>query len=155
MRPTPKSRRGVELVVAEVILIAITLIAGVIIATYALGLIGSSTKAATLSARTEGCDGAVDGSCVIGITNDGTAPGAVFGCSVYNQAGDLTTAILTEGASNSTITIANPLQIPAGQLTPVVVICHGSNPPYVAGASAAGTVETVGGASLPFSGIWK
>ena len=150
-----RRRLGVELVVAEVVLIAITLIAGIIIASYAFGLLGSSTKVATLAARAVGCDSADDGACTVAITNDGTAAGAVYGCEVYSDTGQLTTGVLTHGASNSTINAADPLQIPAGQLSPIPVTCHGSNAPYVAGASAAGIVEAVNGAALPFSGVWK
>ncbi len=63
------SRRGVSPVLAELLLVFVSLIAGVAVGAFAFELIGASAQPAEVAARVDSC---TQGGCVLTLTNVGT-----------------------------------------------------------------------------------
>src|SRR5271157_3800001 len=91
MKITSPKRKAISPVLATVILIAITLIAAVAIATFVFGIFGTSASPATMSISSSSIScaaagGTLDGvtavpanSCVMKVSNTGTAGGSING----------------------------------------------------------------------------
>lgn len=94
MRSRPSGRRGVAPIIAELILIAITLTTAAALSTYFFGLIGTYASPATMSIQPSSVfcaapggssvslpDGAPvpPGECGMTVFNSGTAPGTIAG----------------------------------------------------------------------------
>jgi len=140
-----RRRKAISPILATVILIAITLVAGVAIAGFAFGLFGTlgSSANVSVSAGTV-CYIAASGSftantCYMSVSNSGTAAGSLTACSIGTNT--VTPAVTT---------------IPAGGT--VAVTCTGFSPTLTAlgataGQSLSGTI-TINGNLVTWAGTY-
>jgi archaeal type IV pilus assembly protein PilA len=136
-----RKRRGISPVLAEVILIAITLIAAVAITGFVFGLFSSFTHTAEVMATVVSCDSGSTNSCTLTLSNTGTASVNVIAGSIsYGGA----TYSLTGYAGTVTA---------GSSLTRAVAWTGGGT--ASAGEGFTGSVALANGGSVPFTGIFQ
>jgi len=116
-----KNRKAISPVLATVILIAITLIAAVAIATFVFGIFGTSASPATLSivSSSVSCSHAT-GLCTMNVANGGTAGGSITGAGPGLGSGAAVTFTSTQasipaGSPGQSVTIGMTVAAAAGQ----------------------------------------
>ncbi|MGP8125008.1 MAG: archaellin/type IV pilin N-terminal domain-containing protein [Nitrososphaerales archaeon] len=129
-------RRALSPVLAEVTLIAITLVAAVALSGWVFGLMGSLSSGAHVEVQTTLCTGGV---CTLTLSNTGGSPASVVQCSIYGAAG-------TVAAGNS---------VPAGSSSASVLCVQGAGSSHFAGTRVSGALAMSNGMSIPFSGVWS
>ena len=139
MKVTRNKRKAISPVLATVILIAITLVAGVAIAGFAFGLFGTLSATANVTVTTLTCTHgtAAASKCVVNLENTGNAPASAASCSLSGTASTLTGA---------------PLAIPAG--TTVSATCTTTPAATVPGQPVQGTFTLSSGIIVSFSGTF-
>jgi len=140
MKMTHTKRKAISPVLATVILIAITLVAGVAIAGFAFGLFGTLSATANVTVTTLTCTHnavAADSTCTVQLENTGNAPASAVACALSG---------LNDAA------FVNPTAIPAG--TTVGATCTGSPNPTVPGEPVQGTFTLSSGIIVSFSGTY-
>jgi flagellin-like protein len=140
MKMTHTKRKAISPVLATVILIAITLVAGVAIAGFAFGLFGTLSATANVTVTTLTCTHgtAVLSACTVQLQNTGNAPASAVACSLSG----LGTSVLT-GA---------PLAINAG--SSVGATCTQAPAATVPGQPVQGTFTLSSGIIISFSGTY-
>ena len=139
MKMTHTKRKAISPVLATVILIAITLVAGVAIAGFAFGLFGTLSATANITVTTLSCThGAMAASaCTVQLENTGNAPASAVSCSL----------------AGATSTLAGaPLALPSGTTTGAT--CTGSPANTVPGQPVEGTFTLSSGIIVSFSGTY-
>jgi flagellin-like protein len=135
-----RKRKAISPVLATVILIAITLVAGVAIAGFAFGLFGTLGTTANISVLSVSCTSGATGTDKISVivTNTGGAAGSITGVSPSNLAG---------GAAMGATTL--PYSIAANTATATVVL----SPTVIlsSGQTITGSLLVNGGSPVPFS----
>jgi flagellin-like protein len=134
-----RKRKAISPVLATVILIAITLVAGVAIAGFAFGLFGTLGTTANISVQSAACYSARNTGDVI-VANSGGATATITGA---NPAG-ITVVAVKIGGTNST---SAPFNVPANTATADVHI-KGT---FAAGQSITGSLVVNGGVAVPFT----
>jgi flagellin-like protein len=139
-----KNRKAISPVLATVILIAITLIAAVAIATFVFGIFGTSASPATLSIVSSSvvC-GHTAGTCTMNVANSGTAGGSITGAGPGSGSG-------------AAVSFSSPsVSIPAGSagtaVTVTITLSGGGAPP--AGQTVSGYLTQGNGPSLFFTAV--
>jgi flagellin-like protein len=137
-------RKAVSPVIATIVLMVVTLIAGLFLAGFTFQTMGSFTSVPLVSASVESCSGSPL-VCGIILRNSGSGGTAATGCSFGRTGGDL---------YNSTGTRIYPpkeIPVPAGANT--LVECKWSGTPLVVSGSVSGSIQLASAAlSIPFYG---
>jgi flagellin-like protein len=129
-------RKAISPVLATVILIAITLVAGVAIAGFAFGLFGSLSSTANVTVTSVTCSHTND-LCTLSLSNTGSAPATITGCSIYG---------VSASAVLGTV-------IGAG-LAGISSFCQTNGGTYTAGTALNGQVTLSSGIQVGFAGTW-
>jgi flagellin-like protein len=140
-----KGRKAISPVIATVILIAITLIAAIAIAGFVFGLFGSFTSGARVSGTATCPPGSTTGTCVVTLSNTGTAGTTVTAATIaYGGASGCT---LTIGTSTAANVGSNPLS------WPMTATCSsGTAVTPTAGETFEISVTLANGGIIPISG---
>jgi flagellin-like protein len=135
-----KERVGISEVLATVILIAITLVAGVAIAGFAFRLFGTLGTTANISVLSVSCTSGATGTDKISVivTNTGGAAGSITGVSPSNLKGGA-----AAGATTLPVSIAANAATATVVLSPTVTLSSGQ--------TISGALVVTGGAAIPFS----
>jgi flagellin-like protein len=137
-------KKAVSPVIATIMLLAVTLIAGVFLAGFTFQVMGSFTTFPLVSANVESCSGSPV-VCGILLRNSGSGSTAATGCSFGTTGGDL---------YNSNGTRVHPpeeIPVPAGANT--LVECEWSGTPLFVSGSVSGSIQLASTAlSIPFYG---
>jgi flagellin-like protein len=129
------TRRAISPVLATVILIAITLVAGVAIAGFAFGLFGTLGTTANLQVKLATCAGASGGGTILlNMTNTGGAAGTISGVT----------------PTNTFKQTGLPVTIPANTANKQVSITAQTGF-ATSGQTVTGSLQVTGGSPVPFS----
>lgn len=132
-----RRRRGVDVILAEVILIAITLVAGVALVGYSFGLFGSLSKVAEVAPISTHCYSS-NSTCVVVMSNDGSSPASADSCSISGRTGTIrpSTGIVSSGALASL-----SCQVPSLNASPGTIVY--------------GKFTFTNGEPVSFVGVWN
>jgi flagellin-like protein len=145
-----RSKKGISEVLATVILIAITLVAGVAIAGFAFGLFNSLGSTANVSVGATPTCSLGASTCTLVVSNSGKAAGSITACNIgvatTGNLGDATVFATASGALTS-------VTIPSGST--LYLVCSFSALPQggTAGTHVSGTI-TVNGNLVSWAGIY-
>lgn len=128
-------KKAISPILATVILIAITLVAAVAIAGFVFGLFGTLSGGANIQVTGTVCSLGV-GSCILTMTNTGSAPATANTCAIYGTAGTPPGTAVVAGSSGTAVSC-------------VVVTTT-----FTVGEAVSGTVTMSNGITIPFSGVW-
>jgi len=141
-----RRRKAVSPILATLILVAITLILGLIVAGLVFGLFGSFTSVATVAAQEATCMSAT-GVCDVTLINTGASSVTMTGCSV--QVSGKADASTTFGHDNPVTTV--------GASSSLNAVCRAGVPftAQTVGSRVVGSFSMSNGASVIFSGVWS
>ncbi len=137
-----RGRRGVSPVIAEVLLIAVSLIAGVALGGFAFGLLGAYAHPAEVAAQVRSCSsiGASSEVCTIDLTNVGSS-----------DVGTTSACYIDVGGAKVSGTVGSGGSVPGGgSLTGVSCMVQGAS--AVAGTTITGSISLTSGYPVYFAG---
>lgn len=132
-----RRRRGIEVILAEVILIAITVTAGVVLVGYAFGLFGTLTRVAEVSPDSARCF-STNSTCVVLFSDPGSVPASALSCSISGTQGNILEPIPS---------------VPAGG--EISLSCEAAGLNATPGAIVYGRFIFSSGAPVSFVGLWE
>ncbi len=141
---TRAKRRAISPILAEVALIAITLVAATALSGFFFGEMSGYTKSATVMAEVSVCSVSAS-SCVVTLSNSGTANGYVEGCTLHN-AGIQSAAVVSPTGF---------VEVTAGGGTAQVTCSLTSSVSAVVGSQAVGSIQLDDGFTVPFAATWS
>lgn len=128
-------RRAISPILAEVMLIAITLVTATALSGFVFGMFGTLSSSAHVQVMSPSCTGGV---CTLYLSNTGTAPASVTRCSIYGTAGT--------GVAGT--------PVPAGSSRVSVACTDHSGSADGVGTAVSGSVALSNGMSIPFYSVW-
>ena len=136
--------KAISPVIATIVLMAVTLIAGIFLAGFTFQVMGSFTTVPLVSASVESCSGSPL-VCGIILRNSGSGSTAATGCNFGGTGGDL------YNSSGTRIHPPDEIPVPAGANT--LVECEWSGTPLFVSGSISGSIQLASTAlSIPFYG---
>ena len=81
-------RRAIDMLLAEVIVVAITVVAGLALAVYALSFFGRLDKVAEITPVSTRCFSA-NSTCIVELSNPGAVSASADSCSLSGQSGEV------------------------------------------------------------------
>ncbi len=127
-----KNRKAISPVLATVILIAITLIAAVAIATFVFGIFGTSASPATLSVLANPAPTclASTGVCTMTVHNGGSASGSITGATSVNSTSPVLSGapVSVAAGGNSVVTLTYGANVMVAGQTITIGLVQGNGP---------------------------